>query len=48
MNNQLTYILVTVSGPDRPGITSNLMKVLKDNQIEIYDIEQTVTHGCYL
>ena len=45
MNNDLTYILVTVSGPDRPGITSNLMKVLKDNQIEIYDIGQAVTHG---
>ncbi len=45
MNENLSYILVTVSGPDRPGITSNLMKVLKDNQIEIYDIGQAVTHG---
>jgi phosphoserine phosphatase len=32
--------MVTVSGPDRPGITAAFTKILADNQVEIVDIEQ--------
>jgi len=32
--------MVTVSGPDQPGITASFSKILVDNQVEIVDIEQ--------
>ena len=32
--------MVTVSGPDQPGITAAFSKILVDNQVEIVDIEQ--------
>lgn len=38
-------ILVTVSGPDRPGITSNLMKILSRGGSHLEDMGQAVTHG---
>ncbi len=38
-------ILVTVSGPDGPGITSRLMKITSDYDVEILDMGQAVTHG---
>ncbi len=44
MNTQLgekkDFVLVTVSGPDRPGITAAFSKILVDNQVEVVDIEQ--------
>jgi phosphoserine phosphatase len=43
MNGQC--ILVTVTGPDHPGITSKLMKILVRNKSELRDIGQAVTHG---
>jgi phosphoserine phosphatase len=39
------YILVTVSGPDQPGITSKLMKILVKNDTKLLDMGQAVTHG---
>lgn len=39
------YILVTVSGPDHPGITSRLMKTLVKNKTKLKDMGQAVTHG---
>jgi len=33
-------LMVTVSGPDRPGITATLTRVLAEHQAEIVDIEQ--------
>lgn len=39
------HVLVTVSGPDRPGITSALMKCLVKNQTKLMDMGQAVTHG---
>lgn len=33
-------LMVTVSGPDRPGITATLTRVLADHRAEIVDIEQ--------
>ncbi len=38
-------ILVTVSGPDRPGITARLMKIISEYTVEILDMGQAVTHG---
>jgi len=38
-------ILVHVSGQDQPGILSELMQILKRNQIKIKDIGLVVTHG---
>jgi phosphoserine phosphatase len=39
------YILVTVSGADKPGITSKLMQVIAKNKAELADMGQSVTHG---
>jgi len=38
-------ILVTVSGPDYPGITARLMKIIADFKVGIRDMGQAVTHG---
>ena len=38
-------ILVTVSGPDQPGITSRLMEVVVKNNTQLLDMGQSVTHG---
>jgi phosphoserine phosphatase len=33
-------LMVTISGPDRPGITAALTQVLMKHNVEIVDIEQ--------
>ena len=38
-------ILVTVSGPDGPGITARLMKIISEYNVEVLDMGQAVTHG---
>lgn len=38
-------ILVTVTGPDHPGITAALTGILADNHAEILDMEQVVVQG---
>lgn len=38
-------ILVGVHGPDAPGISAGLMKLLAEADVEIYDIEQIVVRG---
>jgi phosphoserine phosphatase len=38
-------ILVTVSGNDQPGITSELMEILLKNGSRLLDLGQNVTHG---
>lgn len=47
MNQSLNgkIILVTVSGPDFPGITARLMKIIADYHVDILDMGQAVTHG---
>jgi len=40
MDDKKDFILVTVSGPDRPGITAAFSRILVENQVEIVDIEQ--------
>lgn len=39
------YILVTVAGPDSPGITSMLMDTITESGDAIADMGQAVTHG---
>jgi phosphoserine phosphatase len=34
------FVMVTVSGPDQPGIIAVFSKILVDNRVEIVDIEQ--------
>jgi phosphoserine phosphatase len=38
-------ILVTVSGPDGPGITARLMKIIASYNVDVLDMCQAVTHG---
>jgi len=40
MDEKRDFVMVTVSGPDRPGITAAFSKILADNQVDIVDIEQ--------
>ncbi len=40
MDEKKDFVMVTVSGPDQPGITSSFSRILVDNQVEIVDIEQ--------
>ncbi len=40
-----TTVLVSVNGPDRPGISAGLMTVLSSADVEIYDVEQIVVRG---
>lgn len=38
-------VLVSIHGPDRPGITAGLMGVLNESAAAIYDVEQIVVRG---
>jgi phosphoserine phosphatase len=38
-------VLIKISGSDHPGITSELMKILSENNTTVLDIGQSVTHG---
>jgi len=38
-------ILVTISGPDHPGITAELMKIIMEAKTKISDMGQSITHG---
>ncbi|WP_026918286.1 phosphoserine phosphatase SerB [Gordonia shandongensis] len=38
-------ILVTVSGPDKPGVTSSLMGALASVNVDLLDVEQVVIHN---
>ncbi len=40
MDDKKDFVMVTVSGPDQPGITAAFSKILVDNRVEIVDIEQ--------
>lgn len=39
------HILVTVSGPDHPGITTKLMAIIHESGDSLQDMGQAVTHG---
>jgi phosphoserine phosphatase len=40
MDETKEFVMVTVSGPDHPGITAAFSKILVENNVEIVDIEQ--------
>lgn len=40
-----SHVIVTVSGPDRPGITATLTGILEETSSQLLDIEQVVVHG---
>jgi phosphoserine phosphatase len=40
----MNYVLISVSGPDQPGITSKLMEIVARNNHRITDMGQSVTH----
>lgn len=40
MEDQKDFVMVTVSGPDKPGITAAFSRILVENGVEIVDIEQ--------
>lgn len=43
--DQKKIILVTVSGPDGPGITARLMRIISTYKVDVIDMGQAVTHG---
>ncbi|MFG1498747.1 phosphoserine phosphatase SerB [Halobacteriovorax sp. XZX-3] len=45
LENGIKEIIITVSGQDRPGITAGLMKVISENNTDITDINQAITHN---
>ncbi|MBP1157924.1 phosphoserine phosphatase SerB [Rhodococcus sp. PvR099] len=40
-----TTVLVTVTGPDRPGVTSVLLAALSRHRVSLLDVEQVVIRG---
>ena len=40
MKNEDNYLMVTVSGQDRPGIAAVFTRVMAEHQVEVVDIEQ--------
>jgi phosphoserine phosphatase len=44
MSEEKGYVVVTVSGRDRPGITASLTRVIVDHGVEIIDIDQASLH----
>ena len=45
MNTSRTTLLITLTGPDRPGVTSRLFGVLTGYPLSVLDIEQVVIRG---
>src|ERR1700733_11083930 len=45
MNPPLTTLLITLTGRDRPGVTSRLFAGLARYQLSVVDIEQVVIRG---
>jgi len=45
MNTSRTTLLITLTGPDRPGVTSRLFTALAGYPLSVLDIEQVVIRG---
>ena len=45
MNSSRTTLLITLTGPDRPGVTSRLFGGLARHPLSVLDIEQVVIRG---
>ena len=40
-----TNVLITVTGPDRPGVSSVLFEALTRHGVDLLDVEQVVVRG---
>ena len=45
MSTTGTPALLTVTGPDRPGVTARVMAVLASHHADLVDVEQVVVNG---
>src|ERR1700689_3114340 len=45
MSGSQITILITLTGRDRPGVTSRLFGVLADHELTVADVEQVVIRG---
>ena len=45
MNATRTTLLITLTGRDRPGVTSRLFGALAGHELSVLDIEQVVIRG---
>ncbi|MFF0494126.1 phosphoserine phosphatase SerB [Nocardia sp. NPDC004068] len=45
MGTSETTVLITVTGPDKPGVTSVLLATLSRNGVSLLDVEQVVIRG---
>src|SRR6201993_5142366 len=45
MKTPRTSLLITLTGRDRPGVTSRLFGVLARHQLSVLDVEQVVIRG---
>src|ERR1700735_3872444 len=45
MNTPRTTLLITLTGRDRPGVTSRLFAILARHPLRVLDIEQVVIRG---
>ena len=45
MSTSGTPALLTVTGPDRPGVTARVMSVLAAHDADLVDVEQVVVNG---
>lgn len=45
MSTPGTPALLTVTGPDRPGVTAGIMAVLATHRAELVDVEQVIVNG---
>jgi len=45
MSTRRTTLLITLTGPDRPGVTSRLFAVLAAHPLSVLDMEQVVIRG---
>jgi phosphoserine phosphatase len=45
LSNDTKQVIVTVTGPDVPGITAALTDILNREGVRLLDMEQAVTHG---
>jgi len=45
MDSPAATLLITLTGPDRPGVTSTLFEALSDYDVVVLDMEQVVVRG---
>ena len=41
----MASVLITISGPDRPGVTGVLFTALSAHRVDVIDVDQVVIRG---